>query len=314
MRLSNLDTNVDKNSEIELQARAANLHLNADSTTAPIQPGTIVAYIGSTAPTGWLLCDGSEIDSQYDILISLVGTHTPDMRGKMAYCVSDISQLKETGGTFNHTHTIPAHSHTCDPHTHTIVGHTHHTLAHCYHYFYHSHKCGSHRHYIEHYHTIPGHSHLNTTITFSAANTHYHDVPYADNYTSTHQGNTFYGWATGTKTVSGNGYGSKSSPITISSTAIHDGGVSDDNFTMIGTDTSDGAGNTTISAELTTEASTTTSNPYLYSSSGQITEDASLIGIVATDTSDSITVANNISSASSSGNAAAYIINFIIKY
>lgn len=316
MRLSNLDINVDKNSEIELQARTADLHLDATSTTVPVQPGTIVAYIGSVAPTGWLLCDGSEIDSQYSVLISLVGTHTPDMRGKMAYCVSDISKLKETGGTYNHTHTIPVHSHSCEPHTHTIVGHTHHTLPHATHYTTHRHNGGSHRHHIVHYHTIPGHTHSDSTITFSAASTHYHTVPYYGGYTSpNYYGPPFYGWATGIYTTSGgNCSGSVGSTATINSINTIFTGVTDDNFTKVGTDTSNGAGNTTVSSTSTSTTSTSTSSISLMSSSTQITEDATSIGIISESSSNSITVIDNNSNTSEGSNVAAYVINFLIKY
>lgn len=46
--------------------------------------GIIVAYGGSTAPEGWLLCDNSKIPdgSQYDALRQLLGAeNTPDLRG-----------------------------------------------------------------------------------------------------------------------------------------------------------------------------------------------------------------------------------------
>ncbi len=316
MRLSNLDTNVDKNSEIELQARIADMHFDAAATIVPVQPGTIVAYIGNTAPDGWLLCDGSEIDSQYNVLISLIGTHTPDMRGKMAYCVSDTSKINETGGTFNHTHTIPSHSHTCESHTHTIIGHVHHTLPHSSHSVTHYHYGGSHKHRIVHYHAIPGHAHSDNTITFSADSSHYHTVPYYGGYTSpNYVGPPFYGWATGTYTTSGgNCYGSKSSKTTVYTKAISHKGVTGNTFTKVGTDTTDGAGNTTSSDALTSSSTTSTATETLYSSNTQITEDASSIGIVYTSTSNSVTVNNNISSISDSSNAAAYIINFIIKY
>lgn len=71
--------------------------LNANFTalaeaTAPV--GTIVAFAGSTAPSGWLLCDGTQVSrSTYATLYSVVanaygsgdGTtsfHLPDLRGR----------------------------------------------------------------------------------------------------------------------------------------------------------------------------------------------------------------------------------------
>ena len=44
--------------------------------------GSINAYAGATAPTGWLLCDGTTSTSGYTALAALVGATTPDLRGK----------------------------------------------------------------------------------------------------------------------------------------------------------------------------------------------------------------------------------------
>ena len=56
-------------------------------------PGSVMAYMGTTAPTGWLLCDGSAIlRTQYAALFAVLGTasgagdgsttfNLPDMRG-----------------------------------------------------------------------------------------------------------------------------------------------------------------------------------------------------------------------------------------
>lgn len=47
-----------------------------------VPTGSIMPYIGTTAPNGWLLCDGSAIPSgiYYDKLKTLVGNNTPDLR------------------------------------------------------------------------------------------------------------------------------------------------------------------------------------------------------------------------------------------
>lgn len=59
--------------------------------------GTIMPYVGTTAPVGWLLCDGSSIPSgdQYEQLKSVLGTtwgstKVPDLRGMF---------LRGAGGT-----------------------------------------------------------------------------------------------------------------------------------------------------------------------------------------------------------------------
>jgi len=50
-----------------------------------VPPGCILAYCGTVAPAGWLICDGSPIPAgeQYDALRALVGQNTPDLRGRM---------------------------------------------------------------------------------------------------------------------------------------------------------------------------------------------------------------------------------------
>jgi hypothetical protein len=61
--------------------------------TNPTPPGTVSAYMGTVAPNGWLLCDGSAISrTTYTVLFSIIGTasgngngtttfNLPDMRG-----------------------------------------------------------------------------------------------------------------------------------------------------------------------------------------------------------------------------------------
>jgi microcystin-dependent protein len=46
-----------------------------------IPAGAILPFYRPTAPTGWLICDGSTIPVQYANLISLVGANTPNLRG-----------------------------------------------------------------------------------------------------------------------------------------------------------------------------------------------------------------------------------------
>ena len=53
------------------------------NTTIPnaTPTGTIVMYGGTTAPTGWLLCDGQSTAS-YTALAAVVGANVPDLRGR----------------------------------------------------------------------------------------------------------------------------------------------------------------------------------------------------------------------------------------
>lgn len=74
--------------------------------------GTIAMYGGATAPTGWLLCDGSSIDSGYTALRAIVGTTTPDLKGRFAIGDNSTLTLLGTGGsTTIGTNNLPAHSH-----------------------------------------------------------------------------------------------------------------------------------------------------------------------------------------------------------
>ena len=89
--------------------------------------GTIAPYAGTSAPTGWLLCNGGAISGTYTGLISLVGANTPNLKGKFLVgldsTVSDfdglsnaIDSIGDTGGVATVTMTsaqsgVPAHSH-----------------------------------------------------------------------------------------------------------------------------------------------------------------------------------------------------------
>lgn len=116
-----------------------------------VPPGSIMPYAVSSAPGGWLLCDGSAVSrSTYATLFSLIGStygngngyntfNLPDMRGRMivGFNSSDTSfdSLGETGGSKTATLTtneLPAHTHSTSTtsngsHTHSITdpGHNH---------------------------------------------------------------------------------------------------------------------------------------------------------------------------------------------
>jgi microcystin-dependent protein len=117
----------------------------AAGVTVALPPGTLAAYGGATAPSGWLLCDGSAVSrTVYGLLFSAIGTiygagdgsttfNVPDLRGRVAvgYAASgghaDVSTLGNTDGAVlasrrpKHKHTVvqptigitdPGHSHT----------------------------------------------------------------------------------------------------------------------------------------------------------------------------------------------------------
>lgn len=99
--------------------------------------GSISPYAGASAPTGWLLCDGTAISGSYTELIALVGANTPDLRGRFLYgktAAGTGSTLLGTGGSTTISEAnLPAHSHaagtlstsTTGSHQHTYVDRNH---------------------------------------------------------------------------------------------------------------------------------------------------------------------------------------------
>lgn len=92
--------------------------------------GAIEIFAGSTAPSGWLICDGSAVSrTTYANLFDVIGTtygngdgsttfNIPDLKGKVIVGLdssdTDFDTLGETGGEKTHTLTIdemPAHKH-----------------------------------------------------------------------------------------------------------------------------------------------------------------------------------------------------------
>ena len=86
-------------------------------STTPV--GTIVMYGGTTAPTGWLLCNGQST-SGYTDLAAVVGATVPDLRGRAPIGYGSGSGLTArttigaTTGAETHTLTtaeMPSHNH-----------------------------------------------------------------------------------------------------------------------------------------------------------------------------------------------------------
>lgn len=77
-----------------LSAAKLNENFQALANAGGVPAGTIVAFAGSTPPTGWLLCDGSQVSrSTYSLLYSVTANaygagdgstsfHLPDLRGR----------------------------------------------------------------------------------------------------------------------------------------------------------------------------------------------------------------------------------------
>lgn len=96
--------------------------------------GIVMPFAGSTAPQGYLLCDGSAVSrTDYADLFAAIGTtygagdgsttfNVPDLSGRVVLGVSQSHALGSTGGEATHVLTeqeLPAHSHTVPAHGHT---------------------------------------------------------------------------------------------------------------------------------------------------------------------------------------------------
>lgn len=121
-----------------------------------VPTGVIQAYGSVTAPTGWLLCDGSAVSrTTYAALFSVLSTsfgsgngsttfNVPDLRGRAPIGKDDLggsaasritsgnagfsgATLGAAGGDerlHGHTHTGPSHTHTGPSHTHATGGYS----------------------------------------------------------------------------------------------------------------------------------------------------------------------------------------------
>ena len=91
-----------------------------------VPTGTVSMFAGSSAPSGWLLCQGQAVSRTiYSALFSAIGTtygagngsttfNLPDLQGKFALGKSSSYALGSTGGAATVTLTtnqIPAHTH-----------------------------------------------------------------------------------------------------------------------------------------------------------------------------------------------------------
>jgi microcystin-dependent protein len=92
-----------------------------------VPTGTVLLYMGSTAPDGFFLCDGSTFDdSENPVLYSLLGTTTlPDFAGRSPAGLETGKSLGETYGEKEHTLTVdemPSHNHTLQAYNSSYSG------------------------------------------------------------------------------------------------------------------------------------------------------------------------------------------------
>ena len=95
--------------------------------------GIVMPFAGSTAPQGWMLCDGSAVSrTTYAALFAVIGTtygegdgettfNIPNLAGRVVIGVSNSHALGTTGGSETVTLTadqLPAHTHVVPQHGH----------------------------------------------------------------------------------------------------------------------------------------------------------------------------------------------------
>jgi microcystin-dependent protein len=145
------------NVDIDSPSNQSSLIFNEDSSTwingaQAVYPGQVFAYVGSTAPDGYLLCNGAQVSqASYPALFNVIGTtyntgaesignfRVPALTSRVPVELnpgdSEFASLGQTGGekavtlTTNqipsHTHTQLPHNHFQDSHGHTQVSHSH---------------------------------------------------------------------------------------------------------------------------------------------------------------------------------------------
>jgi hypothetical protein len=75
--------------QAQLAQTASSLVSNLANALCP--PGTVVAYMGTNAPPGWLLCDGSLVSrTQYAALFSVIGTASGSGDGSTTFNLPDL--------------------------------------------------------------------------------------------------------------------------------------------------------------------------------------------------------------------------------
>ena len=109
----------------------AHIHANSGRLV-----GEVVAYVGASAPEGWLICDGSVIsEATYPDLYALLGVtyggagKLPDLRGKsITGQGGSTPTLGSSAGAATHGHTgsaLPTHDHGVSAATTSSVAHSH---------------------------------------------------------------------------------------------------------------------------------------------------------------------------------------------
>lgn len=134
-----LKTDVEVNTNL-INTNAINIANNTALVRTPV--GSVTAYVGASAPTNWLLCNGATFSNiTYPALYSILGSTTlPDLRGEFIRGLDNGRGIDIGRGllTFQ-TDLLGTHYHSQPTHYHTQVAHIHGQAT--------------------HYHTQPTHTH-----------------------------------------------------------------------------------------------------------------------------------------------------------
>jgi len=76
----------------------ANAQVPVANQAVQVPIGAIIAFGGTSAPAGWLLCNGAAINGAYTALIALVGTTTPNLLDRFIVGAGSTYASKATGG------------------------------------------------------------------------------------------------------------------------------------------------------------------------------------------------------------------------
>ena len=100
--------------------------VGSSGTDAQLPIGTIVAYGGNSAPSGWQICNGGTASSS--ALQTLLGqSNVPDLRDRFIIGAGNNYSRHNTGGSKDAT--LVSHSHTINNHTHSFSSTHSHTFS-----------------------------------------------------------------------------------------------------------------------------------------------------------------------------------------
>tara|TARA_R110000803_G_scaffold130778_9_gene198069 strand:- start:1353 stop:2537 length:1185 start_codon:yes stop_codon:yes gene_type:complete len=124
----------------DIATNVTNIGTNTTAIGVGLPPGVIFDYAAATAPTGWLLCEGTAVSrTTYSALFAVIGTgfgagdgsstfNVPDYRDRVAVGQSGTKTLAAAAGADTvtlATGNLPSHAHTGAVHTHAGPSHAH---------------------------------------------------------------------------------------------------------------------------------------------------------------------------------------------